>query len=122
VLLQSPKPPQSEKQLRAYRESLGLPPALWATGAPIPLSDVIIASTQVRGMRARVRTLYVGGHVGTYAGGCAIACLKGLSRFQNPVPKRSMVAYVLFFLPASEDRGSFHPQKHLSCPCMPTRG
>ncbi|KAI8471275.1 MAG: protein-tyrosine phosphatase-like protein [Monoraphidium minutum] len=37
---------ESERQLRAYRESLGLPPALWASGAPIPLSDVIIASTQ----------------------------------------------------------------------------
>jgi hypothetical protein len=37
---------QSEIQLRRYRESLGLPDPTGATGAVIPLNDVIIASTQ----------------------------------------------------------------------------
>jgi hypothetical protein len=37
---------QSEIELRRYRESLGLPDPTGATGAVIPLNDVIIASTQ----------------------------------------------------------------------------
>lgn len=37
---------QSEVELRKYRESLGLPDPSGATGAVIPLTEVIIASTQ----------------------------------------------------------------------------
>jgi protein tyrosine/serine phosphatase len=52
---------QSEVELRKYRESLGLPDTSGATGAVIPLTDVIIASTQetLRAVLAYMDSTYI---------------------------------------------------------------
>jgi hypothetical protein len=52
---------QSEVELRRYRESLGLPDPSGATGAVIPLTDVIIASTQetLRAVLAYMDSTYI---------------------------------------------------------------
>ncbi|KAF6263616.1 protein-tyrosine phosphatase-like protein [Scenedesmus sp. NREL 46B-D3] len=63
---------QSEIQLRQYRESLGLPDPTGATGAVIPLNDVIIASTQetLRALLAYMDSTYI--TVDNYLASCGL--------------------------------------------------
>ncbi|WIA28498.1 hypothetical protein OEZ86_011041 [Tetradesmus obliquus] len=64
---------QSEIELRRYRESLGLPDPTGATGAIIPLNDVIIASTQetLRAVLAYMDSTYI--TVDNYLASCGLS-------------------------------------------------
>lgn len=80
----SPYAAQSEVELRRYRDELGLPPARWAEGGPIPLGDAVIASTEVGQRRAHACVR------GLFSGGCCACGVHVVCQCWHPQPMSSL--------------------------------